>query len=217
MSRSTLSLPFALLGLSCASEQPPVCPEPAPAIRVPDAATPVTPEAPPSQADTTPTSTSNPRPIAGFPIPSNCQAQLSVTQEITRMLHAAAAHGTRSAACVDGPGQRLAVNDILVCPAAPDGDDVVVQVFYELVTYREGDTRGCSRGQDCSWLDPSATEHLIELRLRRSAKDPKRGTLVDPGPLPGFPDDATPLGEAHQGNCYGESPAHVFHEVKVSR
>ncbi|MEX1369499.1 MAG: hypothetical protein AB1Z98_40605 [Nannocystaceae bacterium] len=213
-----LPLVLALAGLApaCAHPPPPPCPEPAPANgpRVPDVE-PVPPdEAPPSSAPVGPAI----RPAADFPIYSNCQAPLAITQEVTRMLTAAAAHGTRSAACVDGPGQRLAINDVLVCPAAPDGGDIVVKAFYRVVTYPEGDTRGCAQpGRDCSWLEPSASEHLVDLRLRRG-KDPSRARLVvDPGPLPGFPEDSTPLSETHDGNCYAQSPAFVPAELSVSK
>ncbi|MCA9654108.1 MAG: hypothetical protein KC501_29565, partial [Myxococcales bacterium] len=191
------------------------CPEVSSPPRVPDVEP--TPEpGEPAPAPAAPPSHGAIRPAEAFPIPSNCEAPLAITQEVTRLLTAAAAHGTRSSACVDGPGARLAINDVLVCPAAPQGGDVVVKVFYQVVTYPEGDTRGCGQGRDCSWLTPTASEQLVELRLRKG-KDPARGTLVDPGPLPGFPEDATPLGEAHDGNCYGKSPAFVPAEISLSR
>lgn len=201
---------------ACAPEPAPApnCPEATSAPRVPDVSPP-----PPTSTTTTPEPSADAvpiRPAEAFPIPSNCEAPLAITQEVTRMLTAAAAHGTRSSACVDGPGQRLAINDVLVCPAAPQGDDVVVKTFYRVVTYPEGDTRGCGQGRDCSWLTPTASEHLVELRLRRG-KDPSVANLVDPGPLPGFPSDSTPLGEPHDGNCYGKSPAFVPAEISLAR
>lgn len=216
MPRRLLST-LALSGVvsACASPPPPACPEVDSEPRVPDlepAPDPATPPSEPAPA----TTAGSIRAAEDFPIPSNCEAPLSITQEVTRLLVAAAAHGTRSRACVDGPGQRLAVNDVLVCPAPPQGDDVVVKVFYQVVTYPEGDTRGCGDARDCSWLTPTASDHLVDLHLRRG-KDPARGTLVDPGPLPGFPDDATPLGDLHDGNCYGKSPAFVPAEITLGR
>ncbi len=135
------------------------------------------------------------------------------------MLATAAAHGTASAACVDGPGRRLAINDLLVCPAAPKGDQVVFEVFYAVATYPEGDTRACSNPDvDCSHFEPSATEHLIELRFdRKGGSKSTEGSLVDPGALPGFPADATALSEAHDGNCYGKSPAFTPAVIRVVR
>ncbi len=133
------------------------------------------------------------------------------------MLTASAAHATRSKACVDGPGQRRAINDILVCPAPSSGKDQTVEVFYQVVTYPEGDTRSCSEEHPCDWLAPTASEHQVRLTLRPTAKDPKRGTLADlPEPLPGF-SDATPLADEHDGDCYGSSAPFIPAEIRIAR
>lgn len=211
------SLPLLpLLGvLACVPAETPQCPEPlaatpqpGPTAEDPPPATPATP-APPVSA-------TGIRAASDFPLSSNCEAPLAITQEVTRLLAAAAAHGTRSAACVDGRGQRLAVNDILVCPAAPEAGDTIVDAFYQVATYPEGDTRGCAQPDaDCSWLEPSASEHQVTLRLR-PGKD-GHVSLVDLAALPGFPADATPLAEVHDGNCYGQSPAFEPRPLKLGR
>ncbi len=213
----------AALLLACGPQTPTTvrCPETTPAT----APTPQDsePQAPPATDPATPTpspapaATSGVRPTKAFPIPSNCEAPLAITQEVSRLLTAAAAHGTRSAACVDGQGARLAINDLLVCPAAPADDHVVVQAFYVVTRYPEGDTRSCGNpAVDCSWLDPSSTEHLVELRFRRKGKT-GQGTLVDPGGLPGFPPETTPLAETHDGDCYGDSPPFVAATISLKR
>lgn len=195
----------AHIGTANAGEPDPE-PEPVPV------ATPDTPDPPPE-----PAVASGLRPADAFGLSSNCEAPLAITQEVARLLWAAAAHGTRSAACVDGRGHRLAINDLLVCPAAPQAGDTMVDVFYQVATYPEGDTRMCNQpGADCSWLTPTATEHTISLRLRPS-KDGATGTLVDVPPLPGFPEDMTPLDQEHSGNCYGSSPAFSPAAVPIRR
>ena len=74
---------------------------------------------------------------SAFPLATNCQAKLALTEEVSRLLTRAAAHSTHSRACVDGPGSRFAATDILVCPAAPDGLDDVVSVYYRMARYPE--------------------------------------------------------------------------------
>lgn len=145
-----------------------------------------------------------PAPFADFPIPTNCQAPLSWTEEIARLVTRAAAHATRSKACVDGSGRRVAATDLLVCPGGPDGTAQKVKVFYRMAVYPEGDTRACGRYVECDWLTPTVTEHLVELRLQSAGK----GTLVldVPKTLPGMDADATPLDQVHDGDCYGNSP-----------
>ena len=212
--RSLLLPVLALLGLACAPQSQPECPEPTVAPRVPD----VDPTPEPPVADPPPPAspTLTLRQAEDFPIPSNCEAPLAITQEVTRLLTAAAAHGTTSAACVDGRGHRLAVNDILVCPAAPDNGDTVVNLFYQVATYPEGDTRGCKEPGDCEWLTPSSTDVLTKLRFRPGKKK-NHGMLVLEAPLAGFPEDATPLSQEHDGNCYGRSPAFVPAEIPLTR
>ncbi|MEM7159198.1 MAG: hypothetical protein AAF799_40550 [Myxococcota bacterium] len=213
--RSLLLPALALLGLACAPQSQPECPEPSVTPRVPD----VDPTPEPSTAEPAEPATSTAtavRPAKDFPIPSNCEAPLAITQEVSRLLTAAAAHGTRSAACVDGRGHRLAINDLLVCPAAPDTGDTIVDVFYQVATYPEGDTRGCREPGDCEWLTPTSVD--VETKLRfRPGKTKGQGTLVLEGPVPGFPDDSTPLSEAHDGNCYGRSPAFTPAEIPITR
>jgi len=163
-------------------------------------------------APTDPDPTPNPEPNAAgtipfnaFPMPTNCQAKLALTEEVSRLLTRAAAHATRSNACVDGPGVRVAATDVLVCPAAGNGSDLVVSAFYRMARYPEGDTRGCGTGgRDCSWLTPTVSEHRAELRFETDGKG--RARLRVPATLPGM-DDGTPLDQAHDGKCYGNSPA----------
>lgn len=144
-------------------------------------------------------------PWTAFSMPTNCQARLALTEEVTRLLTRAAAHSTASAACVDGPGKRVAATDVLVCPAAGNGSDTVVSVYYRMATYPEGDTRGCQQpGRSCDWLTPTASEHRVELRFETDAKG--RARLRAPSTLPGMSDDATALDHVHDGNCYGVSP-----------
>ena len=144
-------------------------------------------------------------PFIDFPMATNCQAKLALTEEVTRLHTRAAAHATHSRACVDGPGVRVAATDVLVCPAAGNGSDLVVSAFYRMARYPEGDTRGCGTGgRDCDWLTPTVTEHRAELRFETDGKG--RARLRVPATLPGM-EDGTPLDAVHDGNCYGKSPA----------
>lgn len=137
---------------------------------------------------------------------SNCQAKLALTEEVTRLLTKAAAHATRSQACVDGPGIRVAATDILVCPAASTKGETVVSVYYRMARYPEGDSRGCGdAGRECDYLTPSIAEHSTELRFEHNAKGQAR--MRAPDSVPGMGDSATPLSAAHDGNCYGHSAA----------
>jgi hypothetical protein len=150
------------------------------------------------------------------PLESNCQAPLAVTEEVLRLMAAAAAHGTRSSACIDGPGQRVSIDEVRVCPSGGTDDGYAVQVSYCVTVFREGDTRGCGSVGDCSWLKPRATVHLASFTFAKAAKGFK---LVLPKQVPGLDgkDDAlslhavvgTPLDQPHDGRCYGKSAAFV--------
>ncbi|MBL4683958.1 MAG: hypothetical protein JKY37_05170 [Nannocystaceae bacterium] len=143
---------------------------------------------------------------SSFPMASNCQAKLALTEEVTRLLTKAAAHATRSQACVDGPGIRVAATDILVCPAASDDGDTVVSVYYRMARYPEGDSRGCGdSGRECDHLTPSIAEHHTTLSFEHNTKAQAR--LRTPDSVPGMGADATPLSAAHDGGCYGPSAA----------
>jgi len=209
MSPRPSSLPLGvLLAAACGPAPASHCPEPA--VAAPPAEAPRAPDPDPGPASAPPApARAGVRPTADFPIASACQAPLALTAEVTRLLTASAVHGTRSQSCVDGPGHRLAVNDVLVCPAGTEGTQTVVQAFYQVVTYPEGDTRLCSANGGCDWMNPTASEHLVELHLLPTGADPRTVQLVDlPDALPGFA-DATPLDQPHDGSCYGPSPAFV--------
>jgi len=159
--------------------------------------------------------TADPSPQPGsawtaFPIATNCQAKLALTEEVSRLLTRAAAHSTHSRACVDGPGSRYAATDILVCPAAGDGSDQVVSVYYRMARYPEGDTRGCGTGErSCDWLAPTATEHQFQLQFETGASASAQAGMVRlraPTQVPGMSESATALDAAHDGACYGASP-----------
>ncbi|MEM6997107.1 MAG: hypothetical protein AAF721_41770 [Myxococcota bacterium] len=142
--------------------------------------------------------------FSAYPMPTNCQAKLALTEEVARLVHKAAAHATASQACVDGPGVRMAATDVLVCPAAASGKDLAVSVFYRMVRFPESGARGCGEGgRKCEHLWPTATGHRTELRFETN---PKKGArLRTPEALPGMGTEATPLTATHDGGCYGKS------------
>jgi hypothetical protein len=74
----------------------------------------------------------------------NCQAPLVVIEEVTRLLTVAGTHATRSAACVDGPGQRVTLDEILVCPLGRDGARKSFGVTYRVTTWDEGGRQVCA-------------------------------------------------------------------------
>lgn len=137
--------------------------------------------------------------------PYNCQAPLQVIEEVTRMLTVASTHATRSAACVDGPGQRVTIDEILVCPLRPDGQRRPFGVTYRVTTWDEGGRQVCAG--KCPPVVPEHTFHRTDVVFApRSQKD---GHAIEPPTslVPGLPPDATPVTAAHDGDCYGESPA----------
>jgi len=142
---------------------------------------------------------------------SNCQAQLAFTEELTRLLAKAAAHATSSQACVDGPGVRVAVDEILVCPGRIRGDSALMYTRYRVTRTREGDTRICSgRPGGCDWTKPVRSTHYAAFIFVG-----KGGAylLKVPKSVPGMT-DATPLDRMHRGGCYGKSGPFVPKPVK---
>jgi hypothetical protein len=135
--------------------------------------------------------------------PYNCQAPLVVIEEVSRLLTVAGTHATRSAACVDGPGQRVTFDEILVCPLAPDGTRRPFGVTYRVTTWDEGGRQVCPGGK-CPPVVPEQTFHRVDVAFR-----PEAGKYViePPKSLPGLPLETTPITKAHDGDCYGPSPA----------
>lgn len=132
----------------------------------------------------------------------NCQAPLVVIEEVTRLLTVAGTHATRSAACVDGPGQRVTIDEILVCPLAPDGTRRSFGVTYRVTTWDEGGRQVCAG--KCPPVEAEHTFHRIDVAFAPG----KGGHVIEPpATVPGLPLDATPVTTAHDGDCYGNSPA----------
>jgi hypothetical protein len=134
--------------------------------------------------------------------PYNCQAPLVAIEEVSRLLTVAATHATRSAACVDGPGQRVTIDEILVCPLGPDGTRRPFGVTYRVSTWEEGGRRVCSG--KCPPVEPEHSFQRIDVAFAAAGK---AYVIELPKAVPGLPLDATPVGTAHDGDCYGESPA----------
>lgn len=138
------------------------------------------------------------------PLPYNCQAPLVVIEEVTRLLTVAGTHATTSSACVDGPGHRVTLDEILVCPAAPDGARRPFAVTYRVSTWNEGGRQVCAG--KCPPVKPELSYQRTELVFRSD----KAGYVIEPpGSLPGLPLDATPVTAAHDGDCYGKSEPFV--------
>jgi hypothetical protein len=134
------------------------------------------------------------------PLADNCEAPLRLSVEVSRLLTMAAAHATRSAACVDGPGTRTTVDEILVCPARDD-QDVIMAVSYRVGSYHEGDSRACG-ANDCGWLKPDFQSHRTQVRFERLSA-PGHVRVRIPASLPGIA-EMTPLDQQHEGDCYGQ-------------
>lgn len=134
--------------------------------------------------------------------PYNCQAPLVVIEEVTRLFTVAGTHATRSAACVDGPGQRVTLDEILVCPLAPDGPRRRFGVTYRVTTWEEGGGQVCPG--KCPPVEPQHTFHRVDVTFA-----PRDGgyAIEPPKSLPGLPFDATAVTAPHDGDCYGKSPA----------
>ena len=139
-----------------------------------------------------------------------CQAPLGLSVEVTRLLTMAAAHGTRSAACADGPGTHVTVDEVLVCPIDRQQREIVVAAGYRVTRTAEGDTRTCG---DCSWTDPRSSTHETKLRFSRTGA---HGAFrIDlPALLPGIA-DMTPLDRKHEGDCYGRIGPFVPADVEL--
>ncbi|MEM9455946.1 MAG: hypothetical protein AAGF11_17330 [Myxococcota bacterium] len=135
------------------------------------------------------------------PLPYNCQAPLRVIEEVGRFMTVAATHATTSAACVDGPGRRVTIDEILVCPRAPDGSRRPYAVDYRVTTWPEGGRQVC--GAECPPVVPDRTRHQIELSFEMNGG---KLLLEPPASLPGLPLDSTAAAQGHDGNCYGKSP-----------
>jgi hypothetical protein len=134
--------------------------------------------------------------------PYNCQAPLVVIEEVTRLLAVAGTHATRSAACVDGPGQRVTLDEILVCPLGPDGARRPFGVTYRVTTWDEGGRQTCAG--KCPPVEPEHTFQRIDVTFAPG----KDGYVIEPPKsVPGLPLDATAVTAAHDGDCYGSSPA----------
>jgi hypothetical protein len=132
----------------------------------------------------------------------NCQAPLVVIEEVTRLLTVAGTHATRSAACVDGPGQRVTLDEILVCPLGPDGARRPFGVTYRVATWDEGGRQVCAG--KCPPVEPEHTFHRIDVAFVPG----KGGYVIEPPKsVSGLPLEATAVTAAHDGDCYGSSPA----------
>ncbi len=134
--------------------------------------------------------------------PYNCQAPLVVIEEVTRLLTVAGTHATRSAACVDGPGQRVTLDEILVCPLAPDGTRRRFGVTYRVTTWDEGGRQVCAG--KCPPVEPEYAFHRLDVTFAPG----KDGYVIEPPKsVPGLPLDASAVTAAHDGDCYGKSDA----------
>jgi hypothetical protein len=183
--------PFALLLLvacgGCRAIDNGPSEEPAPApVMVPDAVTETERTAPSSSSSTPP------------PLAYNCQAQLAAIEEVTRLLTVAATHATTSSACVDGPGRRVAIDEILVCPTTGKTTTMGFAATYRVTEFSEGGQGHCR---------PECPAPRVE-RGRIDVVFEKQGdafALKVPASIQGLPADATPVGKAHDGDCYGKS------------
>lgn len=155
-----------------------------------------------SSAPSTPAPSSDPH-ADPEPLQYNCQAPLLVIEEVSRFLTISATHATESAACVDGPGRRITIDEILVCPSDRDTERAAFDVTYRVTRWDEGGRQTC--GQNCPPVTPEHTAHRTRLTM-----NVVEGELVLDAPkdLPGLPPDATPATQPHDGDCYGKSPAY---------
>ena len=185
---------FALLVLGgCRAIAAEPTDEPRPAL-VPDAVV--------VQADSAP-STSTPPPLA-----YNCQAPLHVIEEVTRLLTVAATHATTSAACVDGPGRRIAIDEILVCPTKRTDAMMGVAATYRVTEFGEGGRGYCQPKCPAPKVERARLD-VTFVKLREAWK------LDVPASIPGLPDDATPVDEPHDGDCYGKSERFLPRPVAI--
>jgi hypothetical protein len=120
-----------------------------------------------------------------------CASTLASAAEVARLLSLAAAHATRSNACVDGGGERVLVDEVLTCEGRRSESEVQIEARYRV-----------TRIEEHSAHDPEVATYEYTFAFRRSAADgPYR--IVMPGVLPGI-ELVTPLGAEHDGECYGK-------------
>lgn len=133
-------------------------------------------------------------------LPFNCQAPLKVIEEVSRFLVTAATHATTSSACVDGPGWRTRIDEIMVCPGSREKTQRGFDVSYRVTQWTEGGRQGC--GVDCSPDEPIVTYERVGLVFQI---EDDTLTLEPLEKVPGLSPAATPPTEKHDGDCYGTS------------
>lgn len=183
--------PFALLllvaaiGCRAIDNEPSEEPGPAP-VMVPDAVAETERTAPSSSSSTPP------------PLAYNCQAQLAAIEEVTRLLTVAATHATMSKACVDGPGRRVAIDEILVCPTTSKTTTQGFAATYRVTEFSEGGQGHCT--PECP--PPRVERGRIDVVFEQKGN---AFALKVPTSIQGLPRDATPVDKAHDGDCYNMS------------
>ena len=166
-----------------------------------------------ARGELSPAKSPKPEPPWASQLSANCQGKLAFTEEVTRLLVKAAAHATRSSACVDGPGERVVVDQILVCPGRINKARALLYARYLVTRTREGDTRMCGRlPSGCSWTKPVATFHHAAFEFSAHGRGYR---ILLPSKVPGL-EDATPLSKSHNGGCYGKSGPFVPRTVASS-
>lgn len=141
----------------------------------------------------------------------NCQAPLAAYAEISRALTHAGLRSTASSACVDGPGTRVVVDSVEVCPAASTGSGRVFDVGFVMTEYTEGGRRGC--GADCPPLPVERTSQRWTATFEPVANGHR---LVLPQSMLSLP-NMTPWDQVHDGKCYGPLPAYPERTVNLGR
>ncbi|MBX7080268.1 MAG: hypothetical protein K1X88_13820 [Nannocystaceae bacterium] len=118
-------------------------------------------------------------------------------REIGRLLASAAAHASQSSACVDGRGEKVTIDGVVVTA----GDSANrFSVAYRLTVAPEGDTRGCE--QPCRRYEPTVTNQTLEIEF---AQQGSGHHIVVPAAFPGL-ELVTPLGQPHDGDCLPDAP-----------
>jgi hypothetical protein len=166
----------------------------------------------------------------------NCQAPHELAEEVARLLDKAASHATRSSACMDGPGERAGVDQLVVCPGRRDKDRIAVDAEYVVSRWAEGDTRMCgvrprpkeprSLPDLCSGK-PAVNRFRASFTFVRKGKAffievPREvpGLIVVPKEVQSIADvrpgatSGTALDKAHDGGCYGRSGPFVAAPVR---
>ena len=161
------------------------------------------------QADQAPAPKSEPAPTASSPPKSdpeplqfNCQAPLVVIEEVERFLSVTGTHATESSSCVDGPGHRITLDEVLVCPKDREPQRHTFDVTYRVTRWDEGGRMVCEG--KCPPVEPEHRRHRTHVVFR---VDGDQLVLEPPKSVPGLPLDATPATQPHDGDCYGKSPA----------